>query len=420
MNLFTLLICSAVVGTFPGGFVKDSFIRDNVEPKDFPTLTQRAKRGKTHLSGSGSGFFVTADGYLLTNHHVVEDAAEVVVVKGNAAYLADVVSKSKDKDIALLKINLFPRATNGVYNVTINGKPKIPFLSLMTYPEVGMEIYAIGFPRTGVLGWEPKVTRGIVGALSGANETADMIQVDLSIDHGNSGGPIVDEYGFVVGMATSGYSLRANHNFAVKAKTMEAQRRKAEAEARKLAREREEAEERKRQAEREAKELERERQRKEMREKAEEERRNKAMCREIAGDFRKATCLFASDLKKNAGKFDKNEIVYLVGEDYLTAKNFYKLECQGGKIKTAHRISEREGMQELSESDMNAVTDCKRCIILRENGVVEFWGTGSNVREIEASSDDSISPLDIELAELSAELSTYVILIERSLTKPNL
>ncbi len=233
MNVFALFVCSAVVGASSNEFIKDSFIRDNVTPKDFPTLTQRAKAGRTHLASSGSGFFITSNGYLLTNHHVIENAAEVVVVTGNTAYRADVVSKSKDKDIALLKINLFPKAINGVYHMTTNGIPKIPFLSFMTYSEVGMEIYAVGFPRAGVLGWEPKVTRGIIGSLSGSGETSDMMQVDLSIDHGNSGGPIVDEYGFVVGMATFGYSLRANHNFAVKAKTMEAFLRSADISPRK-------------------------------------------------------------------------------------------------------------------------------------------------------------------------------------------
>jgi S1-C subfamily serine protease len=105
-----------IVGPSSDKIVVDSFIRDGVKPNDFVKLTENARKGKTHLAATGSGFFITDDGFILTNHHVIENSAEVVVVCGDVAYRAIVVAKSKKHDLALMKINLFPRMTNGVYN----------------------------------------------------------------------------------------------------------------------------------------------------------------------------------------------------------------------------------------------------------------------------------------------------------------
>jgi len=217
MNFMLALVLAYVasVGTPDGGMVRDSFLRDNVKPVDFKLLTENAKRGRTHLAASGSGFFITKDGYILTNHHVVDGAKEIVVIRQGAAYLADVVAKNKDLDLGLLKINLFPRATNGTY--VVNGIPTVPPLELSDDCKVGQTVYAIGFPKTEILGYEPKVTRGIVNSLTGFKGDKQIFQMDAGIDSGNSGGPVVDEFGHVVGVAVAVYtgSRSANINYAV-------------------------------------------------------------------------------------------------------------------------------------------------------------------------------------------------------------
>ena len=214
MNLLLacLLANCLVAGPSAGDSIVDSFIRDGVKPKDFEKLTQNAKKGRTHLAGFGSGFFITKDGYILTNHHVVEDAAEDVVVRGDVAYRAFPVAQSKKSDLALMKINLFPRGTNGVY--VVNGIPIVPFLSLADGCQIGQTIYAIGFPKPEVLGFEPKVTRGIVSSLTGFRGQKDNFQMDAALTGGNSGGPVVDEYGNVVGVSVATAhraSLSANY-----------------------------------------------------------------------------------------------------------------------------------------------------------------------------------------------------------------
>ena len=190
----------------------DSFIRDDVKPKDFERLTGNAKRGRTHLAGLGSGFFVSKNGYILTNHHVVENAAEIVIVRKDTAYRAHVVAQSKKRDLALLKINLFPRGTNGVY--VINGLPTVPALALADGATIGQTVYAVGFPNPKVLGFEPKVTKGIVSSKTGYEGCTDNFQMDATLAPGNSGGPVLDEYGHVVGVSVSGAhgaSLAANY-----------------------------------------------------------------------------------------------------------------------------------------------------------------------------------------------------------------
>lgn len=210
-----LLAYGAVIGPRPKSLVKDSFIRDNVKFEDFPRLTDHARQGKTHLVGSGSGFFITEDGYLVTNHHVVDGAAELVVVKDGVAYLADLKAQNKQHDLALLKINAFPRSNKGVLKV--RGLPR--FTPLKRSDElscrVGQTVLVVGFPQIDLQGLEAKVTRGIVSSLSGCMGQKDRFQMDAAIQGGNSGGPVVDEFGRLIGVSVSSLIVGENVNYAV-------------------------------------------------------------------------------------------------------------------------------------------------------------------------------------------------------------
>lgn len=206
--------------TMGDNLIYDSFIRDGVKPADYEKLTENARRGRTHLAASGSGFFITQNGYILTNSHVIDGAKEVVVIRAGVAYMANVVAKNKELDLGLLKVNLFPRATNGTY--VVNGIPTVPPLEFSDGCKVGQTVYAIGFPKSEILGYEPKMTRGIVNSLTGFEGKKSIFQMDAGIDHGNSGGPVVNEYGFVVGVAVASYtrSVSANINYAVNMESM--------------------------------------------------------------------------------------------------------------------------------------------------------------------------------------------------------
>ena len=134
----------------------------------------------------GSGFIISEDGYLLTNHHVIEDADKVIVRLTDRRELeAEVIGSDKRSDVALLKIE----ATN-LPTVEL-GKSKDL--------EVGEWVLAIGSP----FGFDHSVTAGIVSAKERAlaNETyVPFIQTDVAINPGNSGGPLFNLEGEVVGI----------------------------------------------------------------------------------------------------------------------------------------------------------------------------------------------------------------------------
>jgi serine protease Do len=160
--------------------------------------------------GAGSGFFISADGYLVTNNHVVDKAKSVEVVMDDGRSLdAKVVGADPKTDVALLK-------------VTEGGN--FPYVRLArSTPRVGDWVVAIGNP----FGLGGTVTAGIVSARGrdiGAGPYDDFLQIDAPINRGNSGGPTFNFQGEVVGMNTAIYSPSGGNvglAFAVPASTVE-------------------------------------------------------------------------------------------------------------------------------------------------------------------------------------------------------
>ena len=137
------------------------------------------------VGGGGTGFVVGADGYILTNEHVVEGQTQVTVVLHNGARIvARVLSADADRDIALLKVD--------------NNRRLVP-LSFASAAREGEEVIALGFPLS--LGESMSVTRGIVSAVR-TFRGVKYVQTDAAINPGNSGGPLLNDRGEVVGMNT--------------------------------------------------------------------------------------------------------------------------------------------------------------------------------------------------------------------------
>ena len=145
-------------------------------------------------ASSGSGFIITQDGYIVTNHHVVSGASSVTVTLYNGTeYPATVVGSDSDYDVAVLKIN----ATD-LQPVTLGNSNSV---------NVGDSVLAIGNPL-GELTFS--MSQGIVSccdrAINVDGTPFNMIQVDASINPGNSGGPLMNLYGEVVGIVSAKYS----------------------------------------------------------------------------------------------------------------------------------------------------------------------------------------------------------------------
>jgi len=142
--------------------------------------------------GMGSGFIVSADGYIVTNHHVVADAEQITVkLSDKREYAAKLIGSDKQSDVALLKID-----ADGLPVASIGKSAQL---------KVGQWVFAIGAP----FGLERTATQGIVSALGRSlpNENyVPFIQTDVAVNPGNSGGPLFDTAGRVVGINSQIYS----------------------------------------------------------------------------------------------------------------------------------------------------------------------------------------------------------------------
>ncbi|PZA10374.1 serine peptidase [Rhodopseudomonas palustris] len=149
------------------------------------------KRHQT-ITGEGSGFFITADGYAVTNNHVVDHAKSVQVTTDDGTiYTAKVVGTDPKTDLALIKVD---------------GKTDFPHVHFADAPaRVGDWVVAVGNP----FGLGGTVTAGIVSARGrdiGSGPYDDYVQIDAPINKGNSGGPAFDTNGNVIGVNTAIYS----------------------------------------------------------------------------------------------------------------------------------------------------------------------------------------------------------------------
>jgi S1-C subfamily serine protease len=160
---------------------------------------------------TGTGFCLTADGYLITNQHVAGEGATVRVLTDAGSVPAQVMRVDKANDLALLKAD---------------GKfAALPIISSRGV-RLGATVATVGFPNIGLQGFAPKLAKGEIASLAGAQDDARHFQISAPIQPGNSGGALVDERGNVIGvvvaklsqqaaLATSG-TLAENVNYAVK------------------------------------------------------------------------------------------------------------------------------------------------------------------------------------------------------------
>lgn len=172
----------------PEGHPLERFFRQNPQRQD-----ESPSRRGPRPQAQGSGFVISPDGYIVTNHHVIENGVEVTVAFNDGAELtAEVIGTDEKTDLALLKV------------VSDELLPHVAFKQEDDL-RVGDWVIAVGNP----FGLGGTVTTGIVSARGrdiGAGPYDDFIQIDASINQGNSGGPTFDLSGNVVGVNTAIFS----------------------------------------------------------------------------------------------------------------------------------------------------------------------------------------------------------------------
>ena len=187
-------------------------------PSQEDTQTVVKNEDNDSWAGNGSGVLFNSMGFVLTNQHVVDGASSVSVVIGKAGqqveYEAGVVGVDADLDLALLKIT----------DVAFGGVAAPPF-SFQTRASVGEDIFALGYPMAlSGLGAEMKYTDGSVSANSGFNGDMKTMQISVPLQEGNSGGPLFNAKGELIGITNAKIrsDIAENVSYAIKSLFVEA------------------------------------------------------------------------------------------------------------------------------------------------------------------------------------------------------
>ena len=138
---------------------------------------------------NGSGVIISTTGYVLTAAHVVAKSAKIVVVTAQGSRSAKVIRLDEANDVAVIKLEA------GTYTA-------LPVISSRQV-RLGQTVATIGFPVVNIQGFSPKVTRGEISSMNGAGDDPRKWQISVPVQPGNSGGPLLDENGNVIGVVVS-------------------------------------------------------------------------------------------------------------------------------------------------------------------------------------------------------------------------
>ena len=189
-------------------------IIDRIERTRTIRAKQRSGSSAKKKSGStGTGFFINKQGHIVTNSHVVKDCRQINTLYQGSKVSTSLVTNDPRNDLALLKASTRPTA--------------IAYFRSGRGIRSGEDILAFGYPLKSVLSDELKGTKGMINALSGLNNDTRFMQMSAPVQAGNSGGPLLDQAGNVVGVVTAKLNavkmakytgnIPQNVNFALKA-----------------------------------------------------------------------------------------------------------------------------------------------------------------------------------------------------------
>ena len=192
ITLRNLAVGKKIVATNDNNSKNEIKIAQGKSQKEFNINNLRSNIVTIRIGqGHGSGFFVGNNGYLLTNAHVVGDSKSVQIITSSGMEIeGQVIRKSKSRDVALIKVPL--KITNSLY---------LKF----QIPDIASDVYAAGTPIDEAL--KTTVTKGIISNIRVDNASGlKFIQADASISPGNSGGPLFDKFGNVIGISVAKYN----------------------------------------------------------------------------------------------------------------------------------------------------------------------------------------------------------------------
>lgn len=184
---------------------KDLFLK--LFPTAIDNISQSSNQSKL---ASGTGFGISSNGIIVTNYHVI-DGAKIIKVRGvnsdfNKTYKAKVLVSDKNNDLALIQIDDYGFASLGA----------IPYTIKTGLAGVGENIFVLGYPLRATMGDEIKLTNGIISSKTGFQGDITSYQISAPVQPGNSGGPLFDSQGNLIGIINAKHTGAENASYAVK------------------------------------------------------------------------------------------------------------------------------------------------------------------------------------------------------------
>lgn len=154
----------------------------------------------------GSAFAINNEGYIITSFHLINGADSIFIQNGNTERVsAKLVMSDPKLDMAVLKVS----------NDSVTKQWQVPFSLVDRKIDIGERVFTLGYPRNEMVYGE-----GSLSSLSGLNDDTSMVQISIPVNPGNSGGPLLDEYGNIIGVIRGKVTNAEATGFAIKAKEL--------------------------------------------------------------------------------------------------------------------------------------------------------------------------------------------------------
>ena len=165
---------------------------------------------KGNFSGSGTGFAISNEGHIVTNYHVIDSAKQISVQLSKVGiqkqYNAEIILEDKDNDLAIIQIK----------DSNFDSMKDIPYSFKENISKMGTKVFTLGYPLIGSMGESVKLTDGLISSKTGFQGDISSYQISVPVQPGNSGGPLFDFEGNLIGVVNAKHQNTDNVSYAIK------------------------------------------------------------------------------------------------------------------------------------------------------------------------------------------------------------